>query len=66
MPSNPDLKKRKCNGFWGRGSCCYGVRCQFGHHIDGSQDKWTLKQAYELIKTPGYDTSRLMRMLADL
>lgn len=31
LPVNKDLRKRKCNGYWGKGYCSYGVRCQFGH-----------------------------------
>ena len=63
MPMNPDLRKRKCHGFWGKGSCCYGVRCQFGHGQDKPNDPWTLKQAHGFLKTSKEERSRLMSML---
>lgn len=35
-------KSRKCNGFWKKGSCCYGLRCQFGHAEIQWQDRCCL------------------------
>ena len=60
---NQQLRKRRCNGYWGKGICSYGVRCQFGHQEDRTEDKLILQMGKGFVSTGIKQHSRLLRLL---